>query len=236
MNFEKILEWGVEYLSDYISVVVATIRKPTTRFKPMSTFPMNKSEIVLPSRLDVAYTGPHLNPKLISFVIISIFLGSTINALIPSRKIPPDFIVSAIVVIAIWFIVSCITHGVCKLMRGKGSLVETLSVSLQVIAVLYVISNLATLILGVMVVRMQQLVLVVNLVPGVEFILIGPIVAYFLIQLSLLAVYLPIALKYVHGFGCLRQILIGVVLLILLIWMYMYTGIAFYEYRGLILG
>ena len=56
------------------------------------------------------------------------------NALIPGVKTSPDIttLISIIVIIGYWFLSGTILHWFCKLLRGRGSYLYTLSISIQV--------------------------------------------------------------------------------------------------------
>lgn len=210
MDFEKLLKFSTEYLSDYFWVFAETLRSPILRFRPLLTPRDGQSATALASRPGVTAAGPRLNPKLLSFVFISIFVGLTINALIPERKVGKDFVTTAVIVLAYWLFFSCVTHWVCRLLRGRGTFVETLSVSLQLFAVLYVVSSFAAFIWGVLVAIPQLSTPIASLCPSAELLVKKPFFMYFIFQFVILAIYLPIALKHVHGFGWLRQLVLAV--------------------------
>ena len=231
MDFEKLLKFGTDYLSDYFWVFITTVRSPTLRFQPLLTSPDGQSAIAFPSRPRVTVAGPRLNPKLLSFVLISIFVGSTINALIPGRKVGPDFGTTGVIVVASWFFYSCLTHWVCLLLRGRGTFVQTLSVSLQLLAVLYVVSSFAAFIWGTSVTVPQLGTSLASLGWVAELLVSDPVSMYFLVHFGLLAVYLPIAVKHVHGFGWLRQVILGMLAAVITLF-----GIASYVSTGILLG
>lgn len=216
--FEKLINLSTEYLSEYLSDFYAILQNPTLRFQPLLKSKDYQSAIVIPSRPKEEGSESWLNPKLLSFAIISIFIGSTINALIPNRKLSPDIETTIVTVGAIWFFLGSITHLFCRLLKGKGTFVQTLSVSLQLFAVLHVVSSFAALI-GGSILGDYQLILSKDAFSGLpaEVLVVHPEDMYFLVQFVLIAVYLPLAVKYIHGFGWLRQVIIGMLLAIIVV-------------------
>ena len=91
-----------------------------------------------------------LDSKLLVFAVISVFVGTTVNALIPGVKTSPDIttLISIIVIIGYWFLSGTILHWFCKLLRGRGSYLYTLSISIQVFLILYVLSSFITVLVS----------------------------------------------------------------------------------------
>lgn len=207
MDIEKFLNLGTDYLSEYLSIVITTLRKPSLRFQPMLESSVEPGAIVLPSKTLVTRAGPRLNPKLFSFMIISIFIGSIVNAHIPNRTTAPEFHVTVVITLAMWFVYSCIVYSICWLLHGKGTFADTLSVSMQLLAVIYLISSLVAFSWGVLVQVPLLGVYLASIGSGIEFLVNNPIYIYFFVQFILFAIYLPLALKDVHGFKWLQQIL-----------------------------
>ncbi|MBE7467791.1 MAG: hypothetical protein HS114_01455 [Anaerolineales bacterium] len=211
MDLTKLFEFSTDNVSEYLSIFILTLQNPILRFQPSNQNPDSQSVIISPPSKQKGYDhGPRLSPKLISFVIISIFIGATINGFIPNRKQGPEFQVVVIFIIAFWFVSSGLTHLLCKLFKGKGTLLDTLSISLQLVSVLYVVGSFAALLLGVLI-TLPQITPFLSALgsPGQQFI-IDPINIYFLVHFVLISVYLPIALKHVHGFGWWQLIAIGI--------------------------
>ena len=195
MDIEKLLKFGIDYLSDYLWVFVETLRSPIARFGPVFTDTGDKSTIIF--RLGNGSTlGPQLNPKLISFVIINIFIGLAIRKQIPGGKDDQDFIIAVIVIFAIWFFYSSIIHRLCKLLQGHGTFTQTLSVSLQLLAVLYVVSNFVTFILGALVTAPQLGTFIATFGWITKLLVDYPSFIYFFAQFGLLIIYLPLAINF----------------------------------------
>jgi hypothetical protein len=200
VDIDKILEIAPKYLSEYFSVVVATITRPGTYFGPdAASIPLEQ-----PSR------GPQLSGQLFVFMIINALLGLTANALIPLRKAGPDIISSVVVVILYWFFYSTIAHWICKMLRGSGTYEKTLSVSLQVLSVLYLISSFFAFAVGAIVRTPEVADAFAKMGILAEAIVDNPASTFFLFQFLGLAVYLPLSLRRVHNFGKGRTGLLGV--------------------------
>jgi len=80
-------------------------------------------------------------------VAISIFLGATLGATIPGRPKFQDRATVLVVVCAIWLVLGWLIHMVCRLLRGQGSLAQSLTAIIQVMAAVYVVANVVTLVL-----------------------------------------------------------------------------------------
>src|SRR5690349_6639586 len=100
--------------------------------------------------LDKDFASPRQlwsDAKLVSYSLLSTILGLLINRAIPNRKAGPDLTSSVVIIIIISFFVGSITlHLFCKLLSGKGNLVETISVNLQLNSTLYVMASFITLV------------------------------------------------------------------------------------------
>lgn len=215
MNIEKLLEWGSEYFSDYFSVFISTLLKPTTRFKPV----IERSEerdLVLPRRIVNSYLGPNLNPRLFGFMVISILIGATLNSIIPGRPPAADLLTTSVITIAVWVGYSISIFLLCKIIGGKGTFLETMSVSLQLLAVVYVVSNFIIFIWG----SVARISFVHHLLKDsyVGLVVEQPVFLYYPVQFILVLFYLPIALKHMHRFGIARLLVIGIIPTVWILW------------------
>ena len=199
MDIQQLLQWGTEYFSEYVFVFISTLIKPTVRFHPIEG-QAEDSILFVSDKTRSLNIGSKLNPKLFSFTIISIFLGLTLNSIISTRLSILDVFSTSLVVLVVWFAYSCLIYALCKMFGGKGSLWETISVSLQLLAVIYVVSNLIALVWRILV----QVPLIFGYLIGRNQVLdlfIGdPIFFYYFVDFILMLVYLPAGLKYVHRF------------------------------------
>ena len=207
MDIEKLLKVTTDYFSDYFFVFFATLRTPTSRFQPINK-KNEPSSLIIPKS---SYGGPQINPKLFGFMIISVFIGATLNSVIFGQLSSETLVRDTIIILMVWFLYSIAIFGLCKLLGGKGSFLDTISTSLQLLAVVYVISNLLLLLWA-----MIFLPLLFPFLEGDfwEILIYNPPVVYYVIQFSFMFIYLPIALKGVHNFNRAKLILIFIVPLI----------------------
>ena len=125
-----------------------------------------------------------------------------------------------IVIIGYWFLSGTILHWFCKLLRGRASYLYTLSISIQVFSVLYVLSSFITVLVSAFlsiekIYTWGQKLAEGNDVGGfiefiIAYIIAYPTYSYFIIEGVLLAIYVPIAIRHVHRFGWFRLLLVMV--------------------------
>lgn len=215
MNIEQLLKLGTEYFSSYLTVLISTLRAPGERFRPLPKS-KDKGVTVLHAGISASYIGPGLSPQLFGFMIISVLIGATLNSVVPGRPPSPDFLTTSVVTISVWIGYSISVFLLCKILGGKGSFLETMSVSLQLLAVVYVVSNFVTFIWG-SIVRpsvVRGLLQSGILRPIVDY----PILIYYPVQFFLMLIYLPLALKHVHRLNRVRQIVVAVVPVVWTFW------------------
>lgn len=214
MEIEKLLKFVIDYLSEYFGVLFSTLRSPRLAFPPQvltdgTAYP--QANVQLPIT--------RLNPKLLSFILISVFIGSVFNTSIPGRSKPPDFVVTTVMVIGYWLLFSALAHIICKAFGGRAPFIQTFSIDLQVLAVIHVLSSFAAFLWGVAVTEAGSgnAVFYLQRVVGVTLIK-TPVYAYFLVQFVLALIYLPLANRRVNGFcfSGLRRALRGKVMLAVL--------------------
>lgn len=213
MDIEKLIKFMVHYLSDYWWFFSETLRKPTLKFKLLSP----PDDIVPNIDAPVRLTDLHrfrLNPKLISFAVLSVFIGSTINELIPNRNTAGfDIVTTFLITMALWFFYSFLFFIVCKIFNGKGSFEETLGIGLQLLSVIYVIASLFAYLGGLIVSTFQSQSLVgfftATTTLPTSTATFRPIVLFFYAEFFLWILYMPMALKVIHHFGRVRQIVVG---------------------------
>lgn len=237
MDIEKLLKFATDYLSDYFWVVVATLKNPSIRFNPVPLSMATQEGIVVDSTVHPENAGSKLSPKLFSFMIISIFLGSTINALIPNRKEGPEFVTSAIIITLSWFTYSTTIHLLCKVLKGRGTYEETLSVSIQLFSVLYLVSSFAALMFAFIVGQSQIQSWVDTARQEAAWLIRNPVYIYFFIQFTLLVIYLPFALQRVHRFSWTRKwalLVLGILCIIALALLQSVFAILIYKIKGLL--
>lgn len=209
MDAEKFLKWGSEYLSEYFYVFFCTLKNPTLQYTPTINAIESSSTTIThnaPSQSKVS-----INHKLFIFVIISIFIGATINSILPRRPTSPDIIFTFIITIAVWVVYSTSIFIVARLLKGKKSFLEVLSLILQLLAVIYVISNVSTYLIS----TISQTSFVNSIIRGksniLDLYLDHPVFIYYVIQFILIFFYLPQAVKNMFTFGRIRQFIVNIV-------------------------
>jgi hypothetical protein len=221
MDIDKFLKLAVDYLSDYFASFVATLQNPGLRYQPVpepaSTPLPGSAEIASPT--GKAPQGSRLEPRLFSFVLLSILIGSILNAQIPGgRGMRTDFLNTAVLTLAVWFFYSVVIHAVTRLVGSKASFWETLSVSLQVFSALYVVCSFTGLLWGALVTSPQVRAVLLGLHwEPLSNLVNNPTMMYFLVQVVLLAIYLPLAMKHVHQLNRVEQVLLGMLALVIVL-------------------
>jgi Yip1 domain len=232
MDFEKLVQLSQDQLSDYLDCFVATLRNPQLRFSPLVPTPPQQGIVFDLADHDEDRTASRINPRLFTFVLISIFLGFTIGLFVPGRKEAPDIVEVIIVIVILWVTISWLLHLLSKLFRGKATFVETISVSLQIFSVVFVLSSVLTLVWGVLIrnapVDGNQVFSLFNSYPDIARF---PFFAYFLVQFVLLSIYLPNGLGRIHRFVRWRRTVFSIVLPITLIGFAIFN-ICFYKSTG----
>src|ERR1700753_2706455 len=98
MDLDKLLKLVVEHTSEYFHVFGATLRGPRIGFPPL-----RESQVARPSsgllQFDsdqVALSG-RINPRLIVYALISILIGSVLQAATPGKRTGPDFTTTTVI-------------------------------------------------------------------------------------------------------------------------------------------
>jgi len=224
MDPDKILKFLTENIADFFEVMARTLVRPVAHFRPISAS-------VAPASLATEEDQPQsrwFDPKLFAFAGVSIIVGTLINGLIPGRRQGPELFATVVVVLVVWFAYSTGVYFLCKVLRGKGTYADTMAVSIQLLATLFVVASSLTLVLAT-VAQLNFIKLFLEDVPFLGFLLEQPTFLFFGIDAILLGVYLPLALKHIHGFGWIRQLCVGVIPFIT-----MWGGVLFYISHSLV--
>lgn len=199
MDFHSLYQFVIDYLSEYFMILLAIVRNPIIYFSPLPY--TSRSEISLSiTNKDFAPKNYRLSPKLFTYILISILLGSTVNALIPDRIDAPNLQTIFIVLLLFWITYSTLVHVVCKSLKGQGKYIQTLSITLQLTSTFYVLSSFAAFMMSII----TQVDLIYRFLSdngGVfKALANNPAQYFFGIQFILLFIYVPIALKRIHMF------------------------------------
>jgi uncharacterized protein YhhL (DUF1145 family) len=204
MDFEDLQKFAVANFSQYFSVIVDTLTRPSLHFAPIAVTASGQETGVPMTRV-----GTQLNPQLVGFAVLSMFLGLTMNSLITKQPSGQKLFVIEIVGLLFWVLYAALVHLFCRLARGRGSFSETVSVTIQIFATLYVVCSVVATTLA-MILMLHPINLFVSRL-GVlgEMVAYNPVVLFFVIHTILLVIYLPRGLKLVHGFNVLQQIAVA---------------------------
>ena len=158
------------------------------------------------------------------YLLLSIFIGATIGAIIPGRPPIVGRVIVFVVVICLWFFLSGLFHLICKALGGKGKLKETTLVMVQLLAFAYVISNFFTLII---ITSAKTYSIFENFLKNIHInspghILLGT-------QFLFLIIYVPLSLSFLHRFNILKRILAG---LLAASFAYFFGGLIFFSAHG----
>jgi hypothetical protein len=128
-------------------------------------------------------------------LLISALVGGTLGAIIPGRPPVSDRATTAVVVVVLWIFTSLFMHFACRIMRGKGTVNQTILSVIQLLAVAYVCSTfLALLVTSARAAYPFMQHYFENTFVDSP----GGILLFF--QFLIMAVYTPIILKSVHRF------------------------------------
>src|SRR5580765_8272619 len=112
MEAGKLLKFAVEYVSNYLEVLFATVKNPTLAFRPIESVAKNH-------RILATACSPVLekrfNPKLLSFLTISFFIGSVFNSNTPTKHPAALFAPRVILVIGYWLFFAFLAYLLCRI-------------------------------------------------------------------------------------------------------------------------
>jgi hypothetical protein len=89
-----------------------------------------------------------VNKEFLTLLVVSAFLGATIGAVIPERPPLEDRFTVAVIVVLTWLLISCVTHLAVRLLRAHRPLGVTVQAMMQVLALAYVLSAFAGLLVA----------------------------------------------------------------------------------------
>jgi hypothetical protein len=198
MEPDKVLKLLTEHVSDWWQTTCLTLLRPISRFELVPAAPA--SSVASIHGVD-AEQRQWLDPKLLVFAVVSIVLGLSLNALLPKRVVGPQLLPSVLVVFLFWALCGSALYLLCRLLGGTGTYLQTLTITLQVSATLYVTASFLSLLAVPLVLLRTDNVLGVQL----------PVALFFLISTVLTAIYIPLGMKRLHRFGWGRTALLSAV-------------------------
>ncbi len=226
MDPDKILKFIADNLADWSRIIVHTLIRPRSEFGLVEVTAEGCEHLVSGGKQGHRW----ISPRLVTFVAFSVLAGLAMNGLLRGHGAAPQLFATVVTVVVAWFFYATAAHLLCAAMRGRGSYLETLNSTLQVLAVVYVVVSFFTLMIcsvaaqPTVAPRLHAVpILGANLIedPGLLFFLSGAV---------MLSFYIPLALRGVHGFGWIRTGAIGLLPYLLagiFIQIHHYTGIFF---------
>jgi hypothetical protein len=201
MDIDNIFKFATETFSDYFTGLGQTILGQPF-FQPVAAPSATghsgiRSE---PRRSD------RLQPALFGFVVLSIFFGIALEAVRNKEMNKEDLAPIVVFLIISWLVYGSFTYGVCRLLRGSGSFLATISMMLQLLSTVFVISSFGSLCLFaastaiVKFAHFHSSLLDQLIQPGFGF--------YYIIHVILLLIYVPLLMRRIHGFGVVKTIVL----------------------------
>jgi hypothetical protein len=227
MDFEKLPRLG-EYLTEWLRITLLTLRNPVMRFELVATSAAPSPVIVQGSNVK---SNVWLDPKLISYALLSISIGVVMNNLLPDRIPGPGLVKELVIMLILWVAYGSLLFVVCSyLLKGKASYLETLSVSIQVLATIYVATSFISLIGAIL---LSDHTTAAIRIPFIGWSSISKSVLFFFILWAFLsAIYVSLSMKAIHRFGWFRTLLLAVLPIIAIIWIF----IPIYLDMGMVMG
>lgn len=179
-DIDKAIDVASTHFSAYVSAFFGTLRSPTLRFTPVTA---DSGDAPRPDEKET-----RVNPQLFVFAVISIFLGFALQLASPLGEPGIEFFILVAIVVVFWLLFGWIAHGLAKLLGGTATLAATVTVVLQVLGVVYVVGNVAALVTGV-----------VGRFLGMSAWMPALSLSYVVLQVVMLAIYIPAAMKGLHG-------------------------------------
>jgi len=193
MNLTKIANFMIRNAAQQYSGIVGTLCLPTVILLPAGVPQSQPRESALaPTTANRVTVNAVISgrPASVAFFIVNIVIAAAVYNLIPGGEPSLDLLGDLLGVLSFGFVTAfCATllHLFCKLLRGRGSFWMTFSAYLQVSSTMVVVASFCALLWG-------AITIVASLSEN-------PILVFPIVQLLLEAIYMPLALVAVHGFG-----------------------------------
>jgi hypothetical protein len=204
MEIQELQKFAVDNFSQYFAVTIDTLVSPRLHFAPVAV-PANMKW----ARAKNGRAGSVLNPQLAGYAVLSMFLGLALNSLVTKHPDGEGLVVIEVVGLLFWFLYASLVHLFCRIARGNGSFLETVSVTVQVLATLYVVCSLVSTTLAMLVLLKPVNTFIAGLGGLGAIVADNPVVLFFVIHTILFLYYLPRALKPVHHFNLLQEIAVA---------------------------
>src|SRR5688572_8193991 len=100
MDFEKILQFIINHLSEYFTVLGSTLKNPKLKYPAKEPTEPEKNLIYIKNK--ETKIDQNINPKLFEFAFISVFIGSTLQTLVPRNEASQQLITVVLVPLIAW--------------------------------------------------------------------------------------------------------------------------------------
>jgi hypothetical protein len=212
MDIDKLYTFATSTFSDYFHVLVGTLTGRGLAFSPPK-HSEPEAAVVVPTEpgraLSVSSTTQRLHPQLFGYVVVSVFIGVAMDSLrIRKFEMTTVLAVAAFLTVS-WLVYSSFTFLVCKLLGGTGSYVATISMMVQLLATVFVVSGFVSL--GMSAVAFALITIANFSSPVLKAVSSESSWAYYMVHVLLLMVYVPIVLRPIHRFGVVRSLLLAVI-------------------------
>jgi len=212
MDLDKIADFVTKHAADQSSGIVRTLYRPTAIFLPVRVPSTQPSDAVFAAEGPAAsdsITSERPAPEVLVFFAINVALGTVVNKLIPGRKNGPDLIATMCFSFGLAFFASLFLHLFCKMLSGRASFWMTLCAYLQVSSTLFVVSSFCALFWGSIMKPPQITGFLDRYSSTLAFLARNPISVFFIAQVLLQGIYLPLVLVSVHRFGFWKSAIVG---------------------------
>lgn len=208
MDFDKLYAFASGAFSDYFHVLIRTLAGGRLAFEPIAQGGELRATVQSkPSKVEY-----RLNPQLFGFLVLSVVLGVALHSLQTRELDMGAVVISTVLLTLSWILYSSFTFLCCRIIGGRGSYIDTVSMMVQLLATVFVVSSFFSL--GVI-----ALAAGLARYGGVDSTILQSIIEdrywpYYLVHTPLLMVYVPIVLRPIHGFSVSRSLLLLVVPLV----------------------
>jgi hypothetical protein len=143
---------------------------------------------------------------LLTILLVSTLIGVAIGAIIPNRPPIQSRAIVFLVVSLLWFFLSLLVHGFCRLLGGKEDAQIGVSLMVQDLAFAYIASNFLTLLITWMALTYKPLFNVLSK----TLLFSEPGGVLFSLQFLILLYLVPMTVSYAHGFRGLRWVMVAI--------------------------
>ncbi|TWA97529.1 hypothetical protein [Bradyrhizobium stylosanthis] len=195
MDLEKITKFAESYGRDYILMVLGILWGAPAAYVGASS-----------SEVSTEADRNPLDPRLLSFAVISILAGMLIyaTAIGEDLKLSEISLPSLLLIIPMWMFTAAVMHPIARLFGSDRGYLDTFAVCLRVMPTAFMLSSVICLIASL---------LVLPYFPELKSIL-HTAGTFLVFQLMILIVYFPLAMKRIHQTGAACQFFMAIAILL----------------------